>query len=277
MTTNPTGANHFLQKGWRFPGVPVFVYHGLADEVEAAIPPKEKKYWVSTVRFSEHLDYISRSGYQARLLKDMVNRKYEASNFQSPVVITFDDGRVSDYQVAFPRLVKAGIKAEFFVNTAKVGTPGFLSWQEIADMQGAGMSIQSHGHDHLDLSRLPRREMERQLKVSKQILEDRLGRSVDFLAAPYGRLNRRVQKEALRLGYRAVCSTRSLPARPGAQRLNRIVLLRDTEFREFEQLLERKLGRYLARIARAPLYWHKRALLWFRPIPISNELPEERA
>jgi peptidoglycan/xylan/chitin deacetylase (PgdA/CDA1 family) len=275
MTTSPTPANHFWQTGWSFPGVPVFVYHGLADEVHAA-SPNERKYWVKNVQFSEHLDYISRSGYQVWLLKDLANRNYESDNFPSTVVITFDDGWCSDYRVAFPLLLKGGMKAEFFVNTAKVGTPSFVSWQEIREMHVAGMSIQSHGHDHLDLTRLSQGELEWQLKVSKQILEDRLGSSVDFLAAPHGRLNRRVMKEARRVGYRAVCSARSLPACPHARKLNRVVLLRDTEFWEFQQLLEKKPLRYLSRIARAPLYWPKRAILWFHPVPFSEEVPKER-
>lgn len=277
MTVNPTRPTQFRQPLWRFPGVPVFIYHGLADMIEAHIPSKEWKYWVSNTQFEEHLDYISRNRYRVSLLKDLLNGKDVEGSSLPEVVLTFDDGRASDYRVAFPHLLNSGLKAEFFVNTAKVGSAEFVSWPEIAEMQRAGMSIQSHGHDHLDLSRLPRRELEHQLRVSKQILEERLGRPVDFLAAPHGRLNRRVIEEALRQGYRAVCSARSLPARPRAQKLNRVVLYRHTQFCEFRQLLDRNPGCYLARIARAPFYWPKRALLWLQTLPLNSRLPEERA
>jgi peptidoglycan/xylan/chitin deacetylase (PgdA/CDA1 family) len=276
MTTNPARSTHFRRPRWRFPGVPVFVYHGLADETETRIPTEEIKYWVSHGQFRGHLDYISRARYRVSLLKELVNGKDIGRGLRPDVVLTFDDGRASDYRVAFPNLVENGTKAEFFVNTARVGAPGFVTWREIAEMQRAGMSFQSHSHDHLDLTRLPCRELERQLKVSKQILEDRLGNSVDFVAAPYGRFNRQVLEEALQLGYRAVCSARCLPAYPGAQKLNRVVLYRDTKFRHFQGLLDREPTSYLARIARAPLYWPNRALLWFQ-LRFSDGLPEERA
>jgi len=247
-------ADYGRQPGWSFSGVPVLVYHGLSDETHTAIPPKERKYWVGRLQFREHLDCIFQLGYQVWSLRELKNRTYRGSSFRSAVVITFDDGRSSDYQVAFPLLLQASMKAEFFINTANVGAPGYLSWREIEEMQDAGMSIQSHGHEHLDLSRLPPSELERQLRLSKYILEDRLGRPVHFLAAPHGRLNRRVIQEAIRVGYQAVCSARSLPACPDARKLNRVVLLRDTALSDFQQLLDRKPFPYLTRLARAPLY-----------------------
>jgi peptidoglycan/xylan/chitin deacetylase (PgdA/CDA1 family) len=271
--TNPTRLD---RPPWRLPGVPVFVYHGLADKIEGAIPGKEWKYWVSSAQFREYVDYISRNRCRVSLLKDLLHGNDVETRGRPDVVLTFDDGRASDYRLAFPYLLHHGFRAEFFVNTAKVGSPEFLSWPQIVEMKRAGMSIQSHGHDHIDLTRLPRGELGRQLRISKQILEERLGGSVDILAAPHGRLSRRVIEEALEQGYRAVCSARSLPALPGAQKLNRVVLYRDTPFGEFQQLLEGNPARYLARIARAPFHWPKRALQWFQPLPLNKHLPEER-
>jgi peptidoglycan/xylan/chitin deacetylase (PgdA/CDA1 family) len=277
MTTNPAHFTQYRRLGWRFPGVPVFVYHGLADQTETRIPPQELKYWVLNAQFKEHCDYISSRHFRVSSLQDLLNGKDSGSASQPRVVLTFDDGRASDHRLAFPYLVKSGVKAEFFVNTAKVGAPGFVTWREIAEMQRAGMSFQSHSHDHLDLSRLPHRELGRQLKISKQILEDRLGSSVEFVAPPYGRINREVLEEALQLGYRAVCSARCWPARPGARKLNRVVVYRGTKFHDFQQLMDREPARYLARIARTPLYWLKGAFLGCRPFRFSDGLPEERA
>jgi peptidoglycan/xylan/chitin deacetylase (PgdA/CDA1 family) len=257
-------SHHICQTGWSFSGVPVLVYHGLSDNAQSPMPLKEMKYWVGKLQFKEHLDCISQLGYQVCSLRNLNSRTFQPDDLHSAVVITFDDGRSSDYHLAFPLLLQASMKAEFFINTANVGGPGYLSWSQIEEMDNAGMSIQSHGHEHLDLSRLPSRELERQLRLSKLILEDRLGRPVHFLAAPHGRLNRRVIKEAIRVGYRAVCSARSLPACPYARKLNRVVLLRDTALSDFQQILHRKPFPYLARLARAPLYWPERLLRWLR-------------
>ena len=55
---------------------------------------------------------------------------------------TFDDGRATDYEVAFPLLLAAGVRAEFFVNTATIERAGHLTWSQIMEMHRAGMSFQ---------------------------------------------------------------------------------------------------------------------------------------
>ena len=37
----------------------------------------------------------------------------------------------------------AGARAEFFINTATIGQPGYLTWGQVAEMHRAGMSFQS--------------------------------------------------------------------------------------------------------------------------------------
>jgi peptidoglycan/xylan/chitin deacetylase (PgdA/CDA1 family) len=263
------------RRSWpRFPGLPVFVYHGLVDGIEPHIDSNDVKYWVPIGQFREQLDQIHQAGCRVLLLKHLRSMQAEGARCERHTVLTFDDGRASDYLLAYPQLLERRICAEFFLNTAQIGTPGFLTWQEIREMQGQGMSFQSHSHDHLDLTRLSREDLKRQLDISKRTLEDRLGCSVDFLAAPCGLINRQVIDCALRLGYRAVCSARSLPARPGAVKLNRVVIYRSTTVREFQQLLNCQPSCYIRRIARSPFCRVKNLLVKFRPLKAHDQLPE---
>ena len=114
----------------------------------------------------------------------------------------------------------------------------------------------------MDLVRLPLESLERQLGDLKRTLEDRLGRSVSFLAPPYGRVDRRVIDVAHEVGYQAVCSSVSWPMRPGSRIVNRVVVYRHTTGRDFSRLLEGHPVPYAARATRAALlYWPKRLLL----------------
>lgn len=246
----------------RLGGVPVLLYHGLAPSGAAEVPAGERKYWIPVEKFCGHLERIRRGGYRPHLLGEVWNGPPALGNGRPAVVLTFDDGRASDFEVAFPLLLEAGAQAEFFVNTATIGRPGFVSWRQMAEMQARGMSFQSHGHDHVDLTPLPRRAVEWQLDESKRRLEDRLGRRVEFLAAPYGRLTRRVVEIAGQVGYRAVCTSRSWPARPGARLVTRVAVYPHTTPGELSRLLDRHPLPYAARTARAALvYWPKRLLL----------------
>ncbi len=275
MATGQLAAVEFRRRRLRLGGIPVFTYHGLTDTEETAAPSRERRYWIRGTQFKNHLDQIRRSGYRVRLLGELWNEgrgtpsTARRDRWRAPaVVLTFDDGLVSTYEIAYPLLLEAGIRADFFVNTATIGREGFLSWCQITEMQRAGMSFQSHSHDHVYLTWLPAGALERQLRNSKRMLEDRLGQPVDFLSAPYGDLNRQVVKVARQVGYKAVCSSWSWPARPGARAVNRMVIDRHTTLGDFHQLLTGSPIRYAARVARASLmYFPKRILLRFRPSP----------
>ena len=69
--------------------------------------------------------------------------------------------------------------------------------------------------------------LRRRFGSSGELLAER-ARGVDFLAAPYGLLDRRVLDTAREVGYQAVCGSLSWPARPGAAIVNRVAVYRNT-------------------------------------------------
>jgi peptidoglycan/xylan/chitin deacetylase (PgdA/CDA1 family) len=268
----------------RLAGVPIFLYHGLTNSEEAVTPSRERDYWISGARFKEHLGQIRRSGCRACLLEELWHEDRrtpstsasQGNTWQAPrVAITFDDGLTSAYEIAYPLLLEAGIRADFFVNTASIGKPGFLSWAQMLEMQRAGMSFQSHSHEHVYLTWLPASDLEGQLRDSKRILENRLGKPVDFLSVPYGELDGRVIHAARYLGYKAVCSSWSWPARPGAAVAGRVIVNCRTTPGDFQRLLIGNPIAYVARATRGCLkYFPKRLLLRFRPgLPPSGYVP----
>ena len=248
-------------------GVPVLGYHGLTRSAAESIPAAEQPYWLHCEQFRSHLDYLFREGYRFARLEELWNKESAASGFETPIVLTFDDGFASDYEVAFPMLVALGAKADFFVNTATVGRPRYLGWPQIKEMQDAGLSFQSHSHHHVDLTRLSAAALDRQLRESKEVLEDRLGSRVRFLSTPYGLMNRKVVQAARQAGYHAVCGTRCWPARPGADVVARVILRREYTMEDFRKYLERRISKYLSRLVRRPLYFPRWLLLRFGPSP----------
>jgi peptidoglycan/xylan/chitin deacetylase (PgdA/CDA1 family) len=235
----------------------------LAEGTSQPLAFAEKRYWVSVQEFQAQLDIIGSADFTTILLSNFMDGETLLPGV-SQTVLTFDDGRASDYSIAYPLLQGKGIKAEFFVNTATINTTGFLTWSKVKEMQREKMSFQSHSHDHVDLTRLTDEELERQLKLSKETLENKVGVAVKFLAAPFGALNSKVVDCALRLGYRAVCSARTLPALPGARNLNRVVIYRGTSIRAFKRLLECSPSGYLSRIAQSPFYRTRNLFLKLR-------------
>lgn len=76
-----------------------------------------------------------------------------------PLILTWDDGGLSQYQYAFPSLVERGMKGTFYLVPQwmddVIGNSTFLetnhfTWANAVEMKAAGMDFQSHGYAHLD-------------------------------------------------------------------------------------------------------------------------------
>lgn len=257
-------------------GVPVLLYHGLARSEELRIPAREQRFWVSGEGFRAHLQQIRQAG---RVSQSLAEAWYRSRTGAQPgVALTFDDGLATDYEVAFPALIEAGARADFFVNTSRLGGAGYLDWQQMAEMQKAGMAFNSHSHEHVVLTRLSPRALASQLGTSRKMLEDGLGHSPEFLAVPYGFVNRRVVETALELGFRAVCTSRPWPATPGRRTIARVVVHGHTTPNEFFGLISGDAFTYARLSARAAsLYLPKQILLRFDPRALGVRVLETQA
>lgn len=87
------------------------------------------------------------------------------------VSLTFDDG-TADQLVGAKALDKAGLPATFYVVTAWVDQPGYLSQLDLADLRMEGHEIGAHTTTHQDLAQLPAAEVERQVCNSRQTLDE---------------------------------------------------------------------------------------------------------
>lgn len=108
-------------------------------------------------------------------------------------VLTFDDGDLSMYGIAYPLLKEHDIKAAFFIVSGFVGEIGYMNWaqiRQIAEYRNKSgdriFAIGSHGVNHLYMGELDTSALVRELAVSKADIERNTGVSVDFVALPFG-------------------------------------------------------------------------------------------
>lgn len=190
------------------PGVtiPVLAYHQVTDSFDWSITRQKVSQFERGIRF------LYKQGYRSVSLEEMFNLNDNLD--EKKVAFTFDDGYEDFYLNAFPILQRYGFTAYIFVVTGYVGKYNewdygwgrnkkrHLSWEQIQKLYSAGFGFGSHTINHPDLTKIPKQFVEYELKSSKEILEDKLGKRVDFLSYPFGRYNRHVQQEAERLGYK---------------------------------------------------------------------------
>jgi peptidoglycan/xylan/chitin deacetylase (PgdA/CDA1 family) len=250
-----------LQSVWKLSGVPVLMYHGIRSQANEEEP--RDKYCLDEDRFVSQLDRCSRAALPLVSLKHNWRNSQDGAN---AVVATFDDGSASDFEVAFPRLLERGYRADFFVNSSTVGKFGYVSWEQLKEMDRAGMSIQSHGSEHVPLTLLRGQALREQLLSGRTEIEDRLGSEVKFLSVPFGFMNSRVLDAALEVGFNAVCDSVSWPARMGNQVIHRIAIERSTSEKDFESFLFRSAMPFIGRnLRRTMLHIPKQILLRLAP------------
>jgi peptidoglycan/xylan/chitin deacetylase (PgdA/CDA1 family) len=131
----------------------------------------------------------------------------EANDFDRSLVITFDDGWADNYTNVFPILKEYGLTATIFVVTGFIGQINYMGWNQLREMSGAGISIQSHTVSHKPLAQLIKSDVGYELETSKKTVEDNLGTQVNFLSLPHGVFNDNVLKMAQDAGYQAVCTS----------------------------------------------------------------------
>jgi len=122
----------------------------------------------------------------------------------SEITITFDDGLLDNYTKAFPLLKEFGIKAYLFVMPAKIGSAGYMSWEQLKELKANGMIIGSHGMTHKILTNLSVPELRYELFDSKRILEEKLGSPVNYFSIPRGFNRKKIIKLAKEAGYKKV-------------------------------------------------------------------------
>jgi peptidoglycan/xylan/chitin deacetylase (PgdA/CDA1 family) len=130
--------------------------------------------------------------------------------------LTFDDGFAALHDQALPVLTRERLPATVFLVAQTlteagqpvdwVDTPGTeplntLTLDQVLEMQDAGVDFQSHSWAHLDLTQLTEAECVRDLRESRELLSDLLGRPATLLAYPRGRHSAHVRRAASLAGY----------------------------------------------------------------------------
>lgn len=122
-----------------------------------------------------------------------------------PVLFTFDDGGASAHDVIAPLLEGSGWRGHFFVTTDFIGTPGFLSADQIRALRRRGHVIGAHSCSHpTRMARCDRATLRREWGESVRVLAELLGEPVTTASVPGGYYARPVAVEAAAAGIRTL-------------------------------------------------------------------------
>jgi peptidoglycan/xylan/chitin deacetylase (PgdA/CDA1 family) len=167
------------------------LYHEVIDDYsESGFQNKDNlAYMHKTEVFREHVNLV---------LKKI--EENPALNYQ----FTFDDGGISNLKSA-RILEEKGLKGIYFITTKRIGTPGFLSEEDIRTLRKEGHTIGTHSHTHPMIFRaLSYGKMLEEWKVSKDILEEILGEEILYASVPGGDSDQKTYDSAAEVGLKFI-------------------------------------------------------------------------
>jgi len=192
--------------------VPILMYHYIrvnpnpVDRVGAGLS-------VNPDLFARQMAYLAEAGYTPVTLEDVYAAWTVGAPLPpKPVILTFDDGYRDFFTAAYPVLKAHGFKATVYVIVDFLDRPAYLTWEMLSTLVSEGLvTVGAHTLTHVDLTAAAPDRARREVFLSKQRLEERLGVAVVDFAYPAGRYNPTVVGLVDAAGYRTAVTTR-----PGA-------------------------------------------------------------
>lgn len=194
--------------------VPILLYHHISDE---AFSNGNEISLISQYDFNLHMTAI-KTHFNPISLKDyyeyITNPDQSVTIPDNPIIITFDDGYLSNYELAYPILKQYNIPATIFVVADTVGEVAgggkvnysHFTWEQAKEMEASGLiDIQSHTFSHKNLSELTLSSFVTELRKSKYLIEKNLNKTCDMIAFPYGSYSNEVRTAAKKAGYKLQC------------------------------------------------------------------------
>ena len=152
-------------------------------------------YKLTRQEFLEHLDALRLAGIAA----STTDRRNEWTG--RDLLFTFDDGGVTFFDPIAPMLEERGWRGHFFITTSRIGTPGFLSRDQIRELRKRGHIIGSHSATHpTRMAACSVEQLRREWRESVDTLENLIGQRLPVASVPGGYYSRTVGDTAAEAG-----------------------------------------------------------------------------
>jgi len=189
--------------------VPILCYHHFSENCSS-------NTCIPTHIFDQQMKYLKDNGFRVIGLSELLGfLQYRHAIPKKSVAITIDDGFRSGYEIAYPILKKYGFTATFFVYTDFVDTSkNSITWDQLRELKKDGFEIGSHTLSHCDLTKEKEGEKDqvylaritKELKSSKQIIDNKLEQDTIYLSFPYGTYNQTILRICEQEGYEIAVS-----------------------------------------------------------------------
>lgn len=193
-------AKRVLNYVWHIPPCnDLYMFHHVT-----ASPERELSLKLETDAFLRFLDRPYRFAPLERVLEDKA--------YSGLAALTFDDGLLDAYTIAYPAMKERNLPFTLFVTSSLVGEPGYLSASQLRELHADPLcTIGVHGRTHRILTEATEAQRREEIFTAKDELEQLLGGQCRLFAYSHGSYDDAVLELMEKAGYKAACAVAGRP------------------------------------------------------------------
>lgn len=164
--------------------IPIFVYHEIVKQKTA-----EDFMQTTDTVFKKQICGLLKLGYEFITYDDLIAYNNGEKKLKNKVVlVTFDDGFISNYEILFPIIKELQVPITINVINSNVGTPNYMSWSQLKQMYDSGLvKIHSHGKLHIESFKIKKGKFVKDILMAHHNIEKHLGKKIaKVFTYPYG-------------------------------------------------------------------------------------------
>jgi peptidoglycan/xylan/chitin deacetylase (PgdA/CDA1 family) len=200
------------QAGNRLEPVPILMYHVLSA------PPANAPYpelYVRPSDFAGQVAWLAAHGYRAVTLQRVFDSWRGAATLPpKPIVLSFDDGYLSDVRTALPVLKKRHWPGVLNLEVANLKPVWGIRPPGVRKLLAAGWELDAHTLTHPDLTAVDATRLREEVTGSRTAIRKMFHVPVHFFCYPAGRYDATVVAAVQRAGYLGATTTNYGLARP---------------------------------------------------------------
>ena len=149
----------------------------------------ENKYPSTNIQmdvFVKQIDMIKNSNYEFYDIQKFIDNFNEPKK-EKKILITIDDAFSSFYEIAWPFLKENKIPFILFVSTEPVGNNGYMTWDQIREVEKESFAyIGHHSHTHDYLIEKSDEEFINDIEIASKFFLKELGYIPNLFSYPFG-------------------------------------------------------------------------------------------
>lgn len=208
---------------------------------------------ITTEKFYSQMKYLKDNRYITLNYDDLNKDEYNRKG--KNVLLTFDDGWLSNYKIVYPLMKELDLKFNIFLEVGAIGKKeNYLTWDMVNEMKESNLvGFGAHTFNHIDARTIDESNFFQEIIKSNELIEEKANLIAKDFCFPYGYYNESIINYIEKLGVYDRLYTSdgiSIITKNDIKVFGRVGIENEDSMKEFINKLEGRYNLYYSNINR---------------------------